>query len=315
MVISLMVPTAYAAVPEDAQIEDLGDMWGYTVQFVFAGADAESVEYDFGDGSPVSTEWNPRHTYAEIGEYILTQTVYNSFNGGSSSTGYWRVNILGAPYVEFVQPVGAPAVEKVYAYLDDDTTDAHRTIAQPADPVWEGHDFLGWYADEELTVEFDWTQKLYAPVTAYASYSSVTPVTEHTLTIRGAEGTIVDTITVSDGEVAAMPTAPEGKTVTYYTDEGLTVEFDWTAPVTSDVTIYQKVVDVTVEPESEQNVIVNGTEIVIVVVALIIGAAAVASRSVGLSVIALILIALAAVGILDIIDIPEIINGFGGVRL
>jgi hypothetical protein len=155
-----------------------------------------------------------------------------------------------------------------------------------------------------------------APLTAYASWSDVEVVT-HTLTIRGPDGTTVNTITVSDGATAVKPTAPEGKTVTYYTDEGLTNEYNWNTTITSDLTIYRKVVDATLdpEPESEKKVTVNGTEIVIVVVALVIGVAAVASRSVGLSVITLILIALAAVGILDIIDIPEIINGFGGVRL
>ncbi|NCA74252.1 MAG: hypothetical protein EOM93_05365 [Gammaproteobacteria bacterium] len=314
MMIALMVPTAYAAVPDDAVIEDMGDMWGYTVQFVFTGADAESVEYDFGDGSPISTEWNPRHTYAEIGEYVLTQTVYNSFNGGSSVTGYWRVNILGAPYVEFVQPEGAPALDRVYAYLDDDTTDAHRTIAQPADPVWEGHDFLGWYADEELTAPFDWSQKLYEPVTAYASYSDVAPVIEHTLTIVGGDGNIVDTITVEDGQAAVMPIAPDGKTIIYHTDSDRTIEFDWTAPLTSDVTIYQTVSDIETVPVDD-GIVIGGTDLILIAGIIMFGIAAIASRSPGVTVVVLILIAIAALGILDVVELPELIEGFEGVRL
>jgi len=317
MVIALMVPTAYAAVPDDAFIEDHGDMWGYTVQFVFAGSDAESIEWDFGDGTPVSTEWNPRHTYAETGEYIVIQTVYNSFNGGSSDTGYYRINVLGAPYVEFVQPEGAPALDRVYAYLDDDTTDAHRTIAQPADPVWEGHDFLGWYADEELTAPFDWSQKLYEPVTAYASYSDVAPVIEHTLTIVGGDGTVVDTITVTDGQTVTEPTAPEGKTVTYYVDPDMTTEFDWSAAVTSDLTIYLKISDSVMEPAPGQSdaVTIGGTELILVIGAAVLGLVAVTGRSPSVGAIALIMMALAAIGMLGVVDLPELITGFEGVRL
>ncbi|MCB5286134.1 MAG: InlB B-repeat-containing protein [Candidatus Cloacimonetes bacterium] len=301
---------AFAAdVPPDAEIADQGEFWSLTIHMMFNGADAESVEWDFGDDSPVSTEWNPSHTYAAPGDYIVTQTVRNSYNGGSTATGYFLLHVMGNPYVEYVMPAGAPAMDRVYV-------ETHGTAVRPADPVWEGHSFLGWFADAELTVPLVWPENMTAPLTAYASWSDVEVVT-HTLTIRGPDGTTVNTITVSDGATAVKPTAPEGKTVTYYTDEGLTNEYNWNTTITSDLTIYRKVVDATLdpEPESEKKVTVNGTEIVIVVVALVIGVAAVASRSVGLSVITLILIALAAVGILDIIDIPEIINGFGGVRL
>lgn len=315
MVIALMMPTALAAeVPDDAYIEDQGDFWGVTLQFVFAGSDAQSVEWDFGDGSPVSTEWNPRHTYVETGEYIVTQTVYNSFDGGSYAYGYYKVNVLGAPYVELIQPDGAPALNKVYAILDDDTTDAHRTIVQPTDPVWAGHEFQGWFADAEMTVEFDWTQKLFAPVNAYASWSNVAPiVVEHTLTIKGDDGTVVDTITVQDGRVVTIPEAPEGKTVEYYTDVEMTVEFDVSIAITSDITIYQKISDVIVPVDG--GIVITGTELVLIAGIIILGVATVTTRSRGIALITLILVAIAALGILDVVDLPEIIKGFEGVRL
>jgi uncharacterized repeat protein (TIGR02543 family) len=82
------------------------------------------------------------------------------------------------------------------------------------------------------------------------------PIAEHTLTIRGPDGTIVSTIAVEDGHTAVKPTAPEGKTVTYYTDSERTVGFDWTAPLTSDVTIYQTIADKVIDPvpvEPEDN--------------------------------------------------------------
>ncbi|MGE4577080.1 MAG: hypothetical protein AB7D42_00910 [Candidatus Methanomethylophilaceae archaeon] len=34
----------------------------------------------------------------------------------------------------------------------------HDAMVWPTDPVWEGHGFLGWYADEELSVPPVWLE-------------------------------------------------------------------------------------------------------------------------------------------------------------
>lgn len=47
---------------------------------------------------------------------------------------------------------------------------------QPADPVWEGHEFLGYYADPEYTVPFDWTVPLDRAVTAYAQFQNASVI-------------------------------------------------------------------------------------------------------------------------------------------
>jgi PKD repeat protein len=304
---------AFAAdIPSDAEIPDQGEFWSLKIYMMFNGSDAESIEWDFGDGSAVSTEWNPSHTYAEPGDYIVTQTVWNSYNGGSSAVTYYLLHVMGNPYVEYVMPAGAPAMDRVYV-------ETHGTAVQPADPIWEGHDFLGWYADEELTVPLVWPEDLTAPLMAYASWSDAEPVVTHTLTIRGTDGTTVKTITVSDGATAVKPTAPEGKTVTYYADEELTVEFDWSAPVTSDLIVYRLIEDaVPVDPtdpaEDKQTVSINGTELVLIVVSIILVLAAIVWKP-SIAVVALVLMAIAAVGVLDIVDLPELIDGFAGVKV
>ena len=48
---------------------------GYEVRFSSAGSGGVAYEWDFGDGSPVSTEPNPTHTYAEAKPYTATLTV------------------------------------------------------------------------------------------------------------------------------------------------------------------------------------------------------------------------------------------------
>lgn len=312
MMASLAIPTAYASeIPEDANIEDHGDFWGLHMYFIFAGADAESIEWDFGDGSPISTDWNTSHIY-EVGEYIVTQTVYNSFNGGSSATGYYRINVCGAPYVDLIQPEGAPSIENVYAYIDLDGSDldAHRTIIQPENPVWDGYTFEGWYADEELTVPFDWNQKLQAPTTAYASYAGVVPgVDQHSLVIKGEDGEIIQTLKVENGKMAKMPTAPEGKTVKYYTDSAKTVEFDWTTPITSNMTIYKVVTDATVTDDGDHLIPLDGVSIVLVASTILIGIIAIATRNPTVALIAVIIASIAALGIFEVIDLSEIFKG------
>lgn len=48
-----------------------------TIDFVNASQNATSYEWDFGDGSEVSTDENPSHTYAEDGTYTVTLTASN----------------------------------------------------------------------------------------------------------------------------------------------------------------------------------------------------------------------------------------------
>jgi PKD repeat protein len=60
---------------------------------------AHTVEYDFGDGTPISSDPNPIHCYVSSGKYDVTLTVrgtgdYSGMN--SKYTNYGMVNVLGA---------------------------------------------------------------------------------------------------------------------------------------------------------------------------------------------------------------------------
>ena len=59
---------------------------GNSVTFSFLGSNAYTFSWDFGDGSPVSSEPNPTHTYAVNGNYTVTLTVTNPC--GTSSNSY-----------------------------------------------------------------------------------------------------------------------------------------------------------------------------------------------------------------------------------
>lgn len=151
---------------EDQQYDvDLGKKYSMTVQLIFDGKDAESILYDFGDGTPTSTEWNPIHTYASEGVYYITQTVYNSYQGGSQSTAVYKIEIMGYPEIHFETNGGSDvaAIQQT----------AYNVVAsQPEDPVRDGYNFTGWYTDADCTQPYNWADGVKTDLTLYAGWES-----------------------------------------------------------------------------------------------------------------------------------------------
>lgn len=166
----LLVPI-HGADAAEAYDKDYGTFYSYTLQFIFDGSDAESIEWDFGDGSPISTEWNPSHTYTEKGEYIVTQTTRNSYDGGSTTVEHYRVNIAGFPIISFESNGGSsvPAIQQT-AYKV--------TALEPQKPTRSGYEFGGWFTDPELTVPMDWSSEIKAPMTLYAKWTEGSGTTD-----------------------------------------------------------------------------------------------------------------------------------------
>ena len=204
---------------------DLGQFWSYSVQFVFNGNSAQSISWDFGDGTEPSIEWNPQHTYAEKGTYYVTQTVTNT--SGTASSVY-KVEIMGFPYIAF-ESNGGSAVETIQMSNGPSTATA---AEKPADPTKEGSTFTGWYTDVDCKTAYDWSSKVVEGITLYAGWA----VNAHTVSFSDG----VDSQTVEDGGVAVEPTEP---TKTGYTFDGWyngDVLYVFSTPVTSDLTLTAK---------------------------------------------------------------------------
>ncbi len=178
---TIISPAATAAsgdpwtdIPED-EVIDYGKFWGTTLFFGYqppAGEEnqAQTIEWDMGDGSPRRTDWQFQHSYARPGVYIVVQHVTNTYEGFSEDWGYFRVEYMGQPYVEVVTPEGAPDMGRIYI------GNIHVAPERPSDPVWTGHDFIGYYQDPEHTVPFDWDALVTEPVTAYAAFKGASVV-------------------------------------------------------------------------------------------------------------------------------------------
>lgn len=106
-------------------------------------------------------------------------------------------------------------------------------------PKVDGYTFGGWYADENRTIEFDFTQPITGNTTVYAKWTAndyeVSFITEH--------GKAPASQNVPYNETATDPgkLSAEGYTfIGWYTDHTCTTEFDFTKPITSNTTVYAK---------------------------------------------------------------------------
>lgn len=106
-------------------------------------------------------------------------------------------------------------------------------------PEVEGYTFVGWYTDENRTIEFDFTKPIKRNTTVYAKWTAkdyeVSFITEH--------GKAPTSQNVPYNGTATDPgkLTEEGYTfIGWYTDETYTKEFDFTQPLTGDTKVYAK---------------------------------------------------------------------------
>lgn len=106
-------------------------------------------------------------------------------------------------------------------------------------PDVDGYTFGGWYADENRTIEFDFTQPITSNTTVYAKWTAkdyeVSFVTEH--------GDAPTSQNVKYNKTADDPgkLTAEGYTFDgWYADEDRTIEFDFSTPITGDTKVYAK---------------------------------------------------------------------------
>ena len=132
-------------------------------------------------------------------------------------------------------------------FVSDHGSFAEQTIehGKPIDtdkltiPEVEGYTFDGWYADENRTIEFDFTKPIKSNTTVYAKWTAkdyeVSFITEH--------GKTPTSQNVPYNEPAKDPgeLTEEGYTfIGWYADEAHKTKFDFSTPITSDTKVYAK---------------------------------------------------------------------------
>ena len=111
--------------------------------------------------------------------------------------------------------------------------------AEPSEPSADGYTFDGWYAEPECSNLYDFSKPVTEDTIVYAKFVKDPVVTFDVL----GHGTAPASQTVRYGETAEVPEDPaeEGYYfVSWFTDSACTVQYDFSDPVTADMTLYAK---------------------------------------------------------------------------
>lgn len=111
------------------------------------------------------------------------------------------------------------------------------TATEPDAPTKDFCSFEGWYKDKDCTQIFDWHTNIIEDITLYAKWiQSVAKIT-----FINTGGTYTPPVYVDIGKCAEMPVTPKRERflfVCWCTDENCTKPFDFTKPITEDMTLY-----------------------------------------------------------------------------
>ncbi|CAK7069684.1 MAG: hypothetical protein PARBA_02702 [Parabacteroides sp.] len=129
------------------------------------------------------------------------------------------------------------------SYIDALKVVEGQKVTKPQDPTKENFIFSGWYKEAACTTIWDFEKEtVMSDVTLYAKWIGSDQKT-YTVTFETNGGSEIKPVVVVEGETVSRPTEPsKGEYVfgNWYTDSDLSALYDFTAPVTRDMTLYAK---------------------------------------------------------------------------
>lgn len=125
--------------------------------------------------------------------------------------------------------------------IEAKTVEEGKTVERPADPTKNGYIFAGWYSDSARTKEFSFSSPITADTTVYAKWTEAEVY--YKISFESNGGTPVKEQSVLKGTTAVKPADPDRTDYLFdgwYTDSAFTKKFDFSTPITADVTLYAK---------------------------------------------------------------------------
>ena len=122
------------------------------------------------------------------------------------------------------------------------TVPSGSTVTKPDDPTRDGFSFVGWYTDAGLTQAYDFATPVTGSFTLYAKWTEQAPQT-YTVKFVSNGGSEVPDQTVIAGQTVTRPTDPTRDGFSFagwFTDTALTKDYDFSAPVQSNFSLYAK---------------------------------------------------------------------------
>ena len=144
--------------------------------------------------------------------------------------GIWTVTVNGDACTVTFDLMDGTAPVKQEAFVGG-------TIAEPKGVTRDGFELDGWFTDVGLTQRYNFSAKLTGDLTLYAKWLPLRTVTFQSMGETAAERIVADGRTVNPPALDG----PRGYAIAgWYTDPVYASVYDFTSPVTSDLTLYAK---------------------------------------------------------------------------
>lgn len=193
------------------------------------GTTIDAIQFKKGDGVTPDTTTKPYFTFDGWYSDKELTTPFDQFdNLPDRDLTVYAKWIAGESGRIIFQTNGGSAVDELTGVVGE-------TIAQPPTPTKDGYLFAGWYTDTELTQSYVFTTFPQGTLTLYAKWSK--DVANYNFIIYVVNGVETE-IPVASGTRATKPNVGADVECVWYTDADYTVEYDFNAILTSDVTLY-----------------------------------------------------------------------------
>lgn len=117
-------------------------------------------------------------------------------------------------------------------------------LIRPIDPEKEGYVFDAWYKESTFDNKWDFENDIVAADTKlYAKFLPEAEVTKYTVIFKSDENTVINTVTVKEGNSVGEPKNPVKDGYQFdgwYTDVNCTDKYDFNTVVSADLTLYAK---------------------------------------------------------------------------
>ncbi len=212
-----------------------------TLNPIFTPSDAgyKHTMWDSSDPAVATVDQNGKVTAVALGTAVITAT---SLDGGYSAECTVTVSKKVTPktYTVTFDANGKTAKNMPKAQ----TVEKGKTATKPAtDPKAEGFKFAGWYAEASGETAFDFTTPINEDTTVYAKWlDEKADIVTVTFDLNGRSGKAPEAQKIEKGQKAARPANDPSafgyRFTDWYKEAACTNKYDFTAPVTENITVY-----------------------------------------------------------------------------
>ena len=219
---------------KDITIYAKWDIKTYVATFISNGGSKEDIQ-NVNHGSKVSKPDNPtKANYSFIGWFIDEElkTAYNFdsiVNDDLTLYAKWEFSNI---FIYFNENDGSN--------VDDQVVNVGEKVIEPDDPIREGYDFDGWYADATLTTVFDFNTILDKNTNIFAKWK----VKQYTVVFITSDVNL-PVEKVDYGKKISLPvvTSKDGQVLTWYVSEEYKEKYDFNSNIIDDLVLHGRWAD------------------------------------------------------------------------